>query len=103
MLDFNMIINEAIKSAITTAVEQAVTEQNDLIRTLMDEVRDLNQQVQNLQTKLDEVPSESDIERIAAELMQSMTNMCNNSNNMDEVLGTEEFSQAVREVIRDCL
>lgn len=103
MLDFNMIINEAIKSAITTAVEQAVTEQNDLIRTLMDEVRDLNQQVQNLQTKLDEVPSESDIERIAAELMQSMTNMRNNSNNMDEVLGTEEFSQAVREVIRDCL
>lgn len=101
MLDFNMIINEAIKSAITTAVEQAVTKQNDLIRTLMDEVRDLNQQVQNLQTKLDDVPNESDIERIAADAVDDY--MRNNSNNMDEVLGTEEFSQAVREVIRDCL
>lgn len=101
MLDFTTIINEAIKSAITTAVEQAVTEQNDLIRTLMDEVRDLNQQVQNLQTKLDEVSSESDIERIAADTIDDY--MRNNSNNMDEVLGTEEFSQAVREVIRECL
>lgn len=101
MLDFNMIINEAIKSAITTAVEQAVNEQNDLIRTLMDEVRDLNQQVRDLQTKLDVVPSESDVERIAADAIDDY--MRNNSNNMDEVLGTEEFSQAVREVIRECL
>lgn len=101
MLDFNMIINEAIKSAITTAVEQAVTEQNDLIRTLMDEVRDLNQRVHNLETQLNEVPNESDIERIAADAVDDY--MRNNGNNMDEVLGTEEFSQAVREVIRACL
>lgn len=99
MIDFNALMNEAIKAAIATAVEQATADQNDLIRTLMEEVRDLGQQVVNLTDQLASASDDSRIERIATDAIDNFMR----NNPYDDVLGTDDFESAVRSVIRDCL
>lgn len=93
MLDFNAMINEAIKAAITSAVNEALTKQAGLILQLETRLEQLESKIET------DLVSRQEVTDLAEEAAQTF--MDNHSN--DDLLESNEFSQAVREVIRGCL
>lgn len=93
MLDFNAMINEAIKAAITNAVNEALTKQAGLILQLETRLEQLEAKIET------DLVSRQEVTDLAKEAAQTF--MDNHSN--DDLLMSTEFDQAVREVIRGCL
>ena len=93
MLDFNAMINEAIKAAITSAVNEALTKQAGLILQLETRLEQLESKIET------DLVSRQEVADLAEEAAQTF--MDNHSN--DDLLQSPDFDQAVREVIRGCL
>lgn len=94
MIDFNQMLNASINDAIKKAIDEATTGYIGAIKHLAFRIEELEKRIDDRMIDRQEV---SDIAQDAAQKYMET------NSKIDNILGTDDFASAVREVIRDAL
>lgn len=98
MIDFNTIINQTIQTAIATAVEQALSKQSKLIVEMQEQIEQMQLTIDQMQN---EMISEDQITNFVESAIDEHANDTEFEFDIDTFLMSDEFDEAVREVIRN--